>query len=139
GVRNGLMVALLALCPIRLKNFAGLEIGYTFKEVDGSWWITLPAHLTKSRRPDERRVPTFLNHVIELYLYQSRPKPADERHLDLLHDWSAADYKEPRDVDLQNHSRNDRRGRVAPPFPHCCGLDRGSVRWEHSPSSQRCA
>jgi hypothetical protein len=33
GVRNGLMVALLALCPIRLKNFATLEIGKTFREV----------------------------------------------------------------------------------------------------------
>jgi integrase len=73
GVRNGLMIALLALCPIRPKNFAGLEIGHTFKEVDGSWWITLPGHLTKSRRPDERRVPALLNRFIELYLNQSRP------------------------------------------------------------------
>src|SRR5262249_54861401 len=71
--RNGLMVALLALCPIRLKNFAGLEIGRTFKEVHGSWWIALPAHLTKSRRPDERRVPALLNRFVELYLSQSRP------------------------------------------------------------------
>jgi len=73
GVRNGLMVALLALCPIRLKNFAALEIGHTFKEVDGSWWLALPGHLTKSRRPDERRVPALLNRFIELYLNQSRP------------------------------------------------------------------
>ena len=73
GVRNGLMVALLALCPIRLKNFAGLEIGSSFKEVDGSWWIALPGHLTKSRRPDERRVPALLNRFVELYLNQSRP------------------------------------------------------------------
>src|SRR5262249_44223232 len=50
GVRNGLMVALLALCPIRLKNFADLKIGHTFKGIDGSWWIALPGHLTKSRR-----------------------------------------------------------------------------------------
>src|SRR5262249_12000079 len=67
------MVALLALCPIRLKNFAALEIGHTFKEVDGSWWLALPGHLTKSRRPDERRVPALLNRFIELYLNQSRP------------------------------------------------------------------
>jgi integrase len=73
GVRNGLIVALLALCPIRLKNFADLEIGHTFKEIDGSWWIALPGHLTKSRRPDERRVPALLNRFIELYLNQSRP------------------------------------------------------------------
>jgi integrase len=73
GVRNGLMIALLALCPIRLKNFAGLEIGHTFKEVDSKWWIALPGNLTKSHRRDERRVPALLNRCIELYLKQSRP------------------------------------------------------------------
>ena len=73
GVRNGLMIALLALCPIRIKNFAALEIGHTFKEVHGSWWIALPSISTKSRRPDERRVPELLNHSIEIYLNQSRP------------------------------------------------------------------
>jgi len=109
GVRNGLMVALLALCPIRLKNFASLEIGRTFKEVHGSWWISLPAHLTKSRRPDERRVPALLNRFVELYLSQSRPllpqvEPGDQRPLDLLHDRWAADHKEPRDADFQSHS-----------------------------------
>jgi hypothetical protein len=39
GVRNGVMIALLAVCPIRLKNFAALAIGHTFKEIHGSWWI----------------------------------------------------------------------------------------------------
>lgn len=73
GVRNGLMIALLALCPIRLTNFASLEIGHTFKEVDGTWWIALPGHLTKTRRPDERRVSPWLNPSIDLYLSQSRP------------------------------------------------------------------
>jgi integrase len=73
GVRNGLIVALLAFCPIRLKNFADLEIGHTFKKVDSSWWITLPGNLTKSRRRDERRVPAVLNRYIDLYLDQSRP------------------------------------------------------------------
>src|SRR5262249_43662865 len=73
GVRNGLMVALLALCPIRLKNFAALEIGETFKEVHGRWWIVLPGDMTKSGRPDERPVPTWLDRCIDLYLNQSRP------------------------------------------------------------------
>jgi hypothetical protein len=66
GVRNGLMVSLLALGLIRLKNFATLEIGHTFKQVQGSWWITLPSIATKSRRPDERRVPAPLNRAIDL-------------------------------------------------------------------------
>jgi hypothetical protein len=60
-VRNGFMIALLALCPIRLKNFAALEIGRTFTKVDRRWWITLPGAVTKSRRPDERPVPELLN------------------------------------------------------------------------------
>ncbi len=56
GVRNGLMVALLALCPLRLRNFAYLELGKTFRDVRGTWWIAIPGMATKSRRPDERAV-----------------------------------------------------------------------------------
>jgi site-specific recombinase XerD len=73
GTRNGLMIALLAFCPIRLKNFAALEIGSTFKEVHGRSWITLPSVTTKSRRPDERCVPELLNNDIAFYLQKCRP------------------------------------------------------------------
>jgi integrase len=73
GMRDGLMIALLALCPIRLKNFAALEIGQTFKMVHGSWWIALPRRSTKSRRPDERRVPEILDPWICKYLERARP------------------------------------------------------------------
>lgn len=72
-VRNGLMIALLALCPIRLKNFAALEIGRTLTEAGGSWWIVLPRTVTKSRRPDERRVSDLLRPAIGSYLAQHRP------------------------------------------------------------------
>jgi integrase len=71
--RNGLMVALLALCPIRLKNFADLTIGQTFKWDRESWWISLPRKATKTGRPDDRRVPELLYPAIEVYLGQSRP------------------------------------------------------------------
>jgi site-specific recombinase XerD len=74
GIRNGLMIALLAACPVRIKNFAELEIGETFKQVDGSWWICLPAASTKSRRPDERRIPSYLDKAVELYLTEARPR-----------------------------------------------------------------
>jgi hypothetical protein len=73
GVRNGLMIALLAHRPMRLKNFAALEIGQTFKEIHGRWWIALPRMSTKSRRADERPVPAVLNRCIDLYLRRSRP------------------------------------------------------------------
>jgi integrase len=73
GMRNGLLIALLALCPIRLKNFAALEIAQTFNDIQGRWWIALPGNMTKSGRADERPVPAWLNPHIEVYLNQSRP------------------------------------------------------------------
>jgi integrase len=72
-VRNGLMVALLALCPIRRKNFAALEIGRSFVEIHGAWWIVLSASETKEKRADERPIDELLKPVIDRYLSQHRP------------------------------------------------------------------
>jgi site-specific recombinase XerD len=71
--RNGLMIALLAHGPIRLKNFAALEIGRSFVNVDGTWWIVLTAAETKEKREDERPVPEELTNSIERYLKIYRP------------------------------------------------------------------
>src|SRR4029077_14612113 len=73
GIRNGFMVALLAVCPMRIKNFAALEIGTTFKEEQGSWGITLPHGSNKTKPSDQRPVPDYLNRAVELYLTESRP------------------------------------------------------------------
>jgi hypothetical protein len=73
GIRNGLMLALLTLAPARLKNFARLEIGKTFRQVNGKWWITIEANQTKSRqRPEERPIADWLTPYIELYLKKAR-------------------------------------------------------------------
>ena len=72
-VRNGLMVALLAFCPIRRKNFAALEIGRSFVEIHGTWWIVLSASETKENRPDERPINDLLTPIIDRYLRQYRP------------------------------------------------------------------
>ena len=66
--RNGLMVAMLAYHPIRLKNFAALEIGRSFVEIKGKWWIVLSAAETKEGRSDERPVDPCLIPAIEEYL-----------------------------------------------------------------------
>jgi integrase len=71
-MRNGLMVAILAFNPMRLKNFAALEIGVTFKEVGGKWWVSLPSRSTKTHRPDERALPRLLTPYINHYLTRSR-------------------------------------------------------------------
>ena len=70
-MRNGLMVALLALCPIRLRNFASLTIGQTFVSRDREWWIVLED--TKSQRPDHRPVDHLLASYIDAYLSAYRP------------------------------------------------------------------
>ena len=72
-VRNGLMVAMLAMHPIRLKNFADLEIGRNFVEIKGSWWIVLSAAETKEGRPDERRIDGLLQPALNRYLRKFRP------------------------------------------------------------------
>lgn len=61
GLRNGLMIVILALTQICLKNFVALEIGRSFKEVDGSWWVSVPSGITKNRRWIEKRIPTAFN------------------------------------------------------------------------------
>jgi integrase len=70
--RNGLMVAMLALHPIRLKNFQSLEIGRNLANVDGCWWIALSAIETKERRPDERRIDDAIAPALSKYLIQYR-------------------------------------------------------------------
>src|SRR6476620_5737963 len=57
GVRNGLLIALLALHPIRVKNFTALTIADTFINIDGRWWLHIPSEDTKSRRVNERQLP----------------------------------------------------------------------------------
>jgi integrase len=71
-VRDGLMIALLALCPIRLKNFAALELQASFRRIGTRWWIVLDRKDTKSRRPDERRAPRDLDAAIESYVLVHR-------------------------------------------------------------------
>jgi integrase len=68
GVRNGLIVALLALHPIRIKNFAALTIADTFINVDGRWWLHIPSEDTKSHRVDERQVPEFITDAVNSYV-----------------------------------------------------------------------
>jgi len=72
-VRDGLMIALLALCPIRLRNFAKLHIGRQIQRIGETWWIILEAAETKSGRPDERPVPEILTAYIDRWLERWRP------------------------------------------------------------------
>lgn len=72
-IKHRVGIALLALCPIRLKNFVALEIGRTFVDVNDKWWIVLPATETKEGRADERPIDNILNPAIESYIATFRP------------------------------------------------------------------
>src|SRR5919112_985145 len=72
-MRNGLMVALMALHPIRLKNFTDLELGTSLARIEDHWWIVLGAAETKAGRPDERQLDPALTQALALYLTWARP------------------------------------------------------------------
>ena len=67
------MLALLAFCPIRRKNFAGLEIGRSLLKIRGRWWIALSAAETKEKRADKRRANELLTPIIDRYITEYRP------------------------------------------------------------------
>jgi hypothetical protein len=66
--RDGLMIALLGLCPIRLKNFAGLTIGSHIRRDDTGWWIFLDRSETKTKRSDVRPVPPVLTSLLDRWV-----------------------------------------------------------------------
>ncbi len=72
--RNGLIIALLALCPIRVGTFASLTLGRSFLRIGDGWWIGLAANETKNGRPDERPAPGFLTSCVDEYLSIYRPR-----------------------------------------------------------------
>jgi integrase len=71
--RNGIMIALLALCPIRLSNFAALTLGSSLCNVGATWWIVLEPAATKSGRADQRPVPKIINPLLDRYVGFYRP------------------------------------------------------------------
>jgi len=66
--RDGLMIALLTVCPIRLGNFARLQIGQQVRRERDAWWIVLEASETKGRRPDERPIPDELTSFMDRWV-----------------------------------------------------------------------
>jgi integrase len=71
--RNGLMIALLAHYPIRIKNYAALAIGRSLIKIDKVWWIILTAAETKEKRADERPIEDYLGDMIDKYIETYRP------------------------------------------------------------------
>jgi site-specific recombinase XerC len=82
--RDALMLALLALRPLRVKNFTALELGRHLIGLEGSWLITIPADETKTRQPVSFELPEPLVPWFERYLSEVRvlfPQAAESSRL----------------------------------------------------------
>jgi integrase/recombinase XerD len=71
--RDGLIIALLAVAPMRRRNLASLTLGQHLQRVGGSWTVVLKASETKNGRPLEHPLPEGLGRALERYLERFRP------------------------------------------------------------------
>jgi integrase/recombinase XerD len=73
GYRDGLIIALLVARPLRLRNFAQLELGRHLLHGPDGWRLSIPAGETKTKRPLDLSFPTALVAALERYLAVHRP------------------------------------------------------------------
>jgi integrase/recombinase XerD len=77
--RDGLLIALLAVRPLRMRNLVGLTLDHTLVLRGAQWWIQIPAAETKTMEPHEVLWPDTLIASLEVYLARHRPALA-QRH-----------------------------------------------------------
>jgi integrase len=70
--RDGLMIALLASRPLRLRNLTGLILERTLVQRGNGWWIQIPAAETKTKDPIELPWPEMLVSHLQTYLADHR-------------------------------------------------------------------
>jgi site-specific recombinase XerD len=71
--RNGLMIALLAARPIRIRNLRSIAIGENLVKANARYYLVFQAHETKTRKPLEFEVPDELSSCIATYIATYRP------------------------------------------------------------------
>ena len=72
--RDGLMLALLALIPLRRKNLAALEVGKHLIREGDCWFVIIPGEEAKTGKPIDFAVPELLNSHLAIYLDVVRPR-----------------------------------------------------------------
>jgi integrase/recombinase XerD len=77
--RDGLLIALLSLVPLRRRNIASLELGRNLLQQNSGWLIALDGTETKTHAPLEMAWPNELIDPLEDYLETHRPLLAEQR------------------------------------------------------------
>jgi integrase/recombinase XerD len=70
--RDGLIISVLAVIPLRRGTLAALQIGRHLIKVADHWQLDIPAEDTKTRRPLDYSIPKELSARIDLYLDRFR-------------------------------------------------------------------
>jgi integrase/recombinase XerD len=71
--RDGLMIALLAFCPVRRRNFCAIQIDKHLVAVGDTYRLSFDRTETKTKRPIAFMLPPVLLPYLERYLAHFRP------------------------------------------------------------------
>jgi integrase/recombinase XerD len=71
--RDGTMVGMLALMPMRRRAFAGLRLGHSLHITQNEILVALSGEMTKNGLPWEAPVPSQVTHLLRRYLSETRP------------------------------------------------------------------
>lgn len=77
--RDGLTIALLIAAPVRIGNFASIEIGRHLLKLDHTYRLVFPGPEMKNRRPMECYLSRELGAAIDTYIEQHRPRLLAQR------------------------------------------------------------
>ncbi len=86
--RDGLIIALLALIPLRRRTLEALRIGKQLVRSGAQWVLDIPAEDVKTRRPLDYPLTPELSRRIDVYVNQIRPKTAGADSHDYL--WASS-------------------------------------------------
>jgi integrase/recombinase XerD len=111
--RDGLIIALLALIPLRRRTLSALRIGKHLIKSGDQWFLDIPAEDLKSKRPLEYPISPELSQRIDVYVKQIRSRTAGAGTHDYL--WASSRGRPMRGQVIYNAVR--RRTRKALGFP----------------------
>lgn len=113
GFRDGLIIALLALIPLRRRTLSGLRIGKQLIKSADRWFLDIPAEDVKSKQPLDYPISQELSERIDMYVNQIRPQTSGSGAHDYL--WASSRGQSMGDGSIYNSIR--RRTRKALGFP----------------------